>query len=104
MSGGVFLPSTQEKDLGRYALALQQLAAGRSNATGSVTLTASATSTVVTPQNCAPGSAVFLFPKTANAAAALSTTYVSSVGKQTFTITHASAASVDRSFFYVCLG
>lgn len=104
MSGGVYLPSTQEKDLAKYALALQQLAAGRSNATGTVTLTASATSTVVTPQNCAPGSTVFLFPKTANAAGALSTTYVATVAKQSFTITHASAVSVDRTFFYVCLG
>jgi hypothetical protein len=104
VSAGVYLPGTQEKDLAKYALALQQLAAGRSNATGSVTLTAGDTSTVVTPDNCAPGSAVFLFPKTANAAAALSDTYISSVGKQTFTITHASAVSVDRSFFYVCLG
>lgn len=104
MSGGVFLPGLTEKDLAKFALSLQQLASGRSNATGSVTLTASATSTVVTSPNCAPGSAVFLFPKTANAAGALSTTYVSSVGKQTFTITHASAASVDRTFFYVCLG
>jgi hypothetical protein len=104
MSGGVFLPSTQEKDLAKYALALQQLAAGRSNATGSVTLTASATSTVVTADNCAPGSAVFLFPKTANAAAALSTTYVGTVAKQSFTITHANNAQTDRSFFYVCLG
>jgi hypothetical protein len=104
MSGGVYLPSTQEKDLAKYALGLQQLAAGRSNATGTVTLTASATSTVVTPQNCAPGSAVFLFPKTANAAGALSTTYVSAVGKQTFTIAHANNAQVDRTFFYVALG
>jgi hypothetical protein len=104
MSGGVFLPSTQEKDLSKYALALQQLAAGRSNATGSVTLTAGATSTVVSADNCAPGSAVFLFPKTANAAAALSTTYVGTVAKQSFTITHANNAQTDRSFFYVCLG
>lgn len=100
----VLLPSTSEKDLAKYALSLQQLAAGRSNATGTVTLTANVTSTVVSATNCAPGSAVFLFPKTANAAAALSTTYISSVGKQTFTITHASAASVDRTFFYVCIG
>lgn len=104
MSGGVFLPGSTEKDLSKFALSLQQLASGRSNATGTVTLTAGATSTVVTPQNCASGSAVFLFPKTANAAGAMSTTYVSSVGKQTFTITHANAATVDRTFFYVCLG
>jgi hypothetical protein len=104
MSSGVYLPSTQEQDLAKYALALQQLAMGRSNATGTVTLTASATSTVVTPQNCAAGSAVFLFPKTANAAGALSTTYVGTVAKQSFTITHANTATVDRTFFYVCLG
>lgn len=104
MSGGVYVPDRNEKDLGKFALSLGQLAGGRSNATGTVTLTASATSTVVTPQNCAPGSAVFLFPKTANAAGALSTTYVATVAKQSFTITHASAVSVDRTFFYVCLG
>ena len=100
----VYLPSTQEKDLAKYALALQQLAAGRSNATGSVTLTAGATSTVVSAINCSPGSAIFLFPRTANAAGALSTTYVSSVGKQTFTLTHANAGTSDRTFFYICLG
>jgi hypothetical protein len=102
MSG--FSVSTTETDLAKFAIAIQQLYAGRSNATGSVTLAASAPSTVVTPINCAPGSAVFLFPKTANAAAALATTFVGTVGKQTFTITHANNAQVDRSFFYVCLG
>jgi hypothetical protein len=100
----VFLPSTAEKDLSKYALSLQQLAAGRSNATGSVTLAAGAASTVVSAPNCAPGSAVFLFPRTANAAAALATTFVSSVGKQTFTIAHANNAQTDRSFFWVALG
>jgi len=88
------------------ALSLQQLAAGRSNAAGSVTLAASATSTVVNAENCAPQTAVFLFPKTANAAAALAagTTFISAVGKQQFTITHANNAQTDRSFFYACLG
>jgi hypothetical protein len=104
MSAGVYLPGSQEKDLAKFAMSLQQLAMGRSNATGTVTLTPSATSTVVSAVNCAPGSAVFLFQKTANAAAALSTTYVASVGKQTFTVSHANNAQTDRSFFYVCLG
>lgn len=105
MSGpGVYIPDRNEKDLAKFVLSLQQLAQGRSNAMGTVTLTPSATSTVVEAVNCGPGSGVWLFQKTANAAAALSTTYISSVGKQTFTITHASAASVDRTFFYVCLG
>jgi hypothetical protein len=102
----VFLPSTEEKDLAKYALALQQLAAGRSNAAGSVTLAAGATSTVVSADNCAPQSSVFLFPKTANGAAALAagTSFINSVGKQSFTISHANNAQTDRSFFYVCLG
>ena len=102
----VFLPGPNEKDLGKYALSLQQLAAGRSNAAGSVTLAAGATSTIVKAENCAPQSAVFLFPKTANAAAALvaGSTFISSVGKQSFTISHANNGQTDRSFFYVCLG
>ncbi|WP_431014560.1 hypothetical protein [Bradyrhizobium pachyrhizi] len=100
----VFLPSTDEKDLSQYALSLQQLASGRSNATGSVTLAAGAASTVVSAINCGPGSAVFLFPRTANAAAALSGTFVGTVSKQSFTISHANNAQTDRTFFYVCLG
>lgn len=102
MSG--FSVSTTEKDPAKFALAIQQLYAGRSNASGSVALAAGATSTVVSAPNCAPQCAVFLFPKTANAAAALATTFISAVGKQSFTITHATGVSVDRSFFYVCLG
>jgi len=100
----VFLPGTTEKDLSKFALSLQQLAAGRSNAAGSVTLAANAASTTVSAVNCAPGSAVFLFPRTANAAAALSTTFVGTVAKQSFTISHANNAQTDRTFFYVCLG
>lgn len=69
MSG--FSIATTEKDPAQFALAIQQLYDGRSNASGTVTLAAGATSTVVSAINCAPQSAVFLFPKTANAAAAL---------------------------------
>jgi hypothetical protein len=93
-----------EKDPAKFAIAIQQLFSGRSNATGSVTLAAGEASTVVSPPNCAPQSAVFLFPKTANGAAALATTFISAVGKQSFTISHANSAQTDRSFFYVCLG
>jgi hypothetical protein len=102
----VYIPDRNEKDLSKYVLSLQQLAAGRSNAAGSLTLAAGAASTVVPADNCAPQSAVFLFPKTANAAAALAagSTFISSVGKQQFTISHANNAQTDRSFFYVCLG
>lgn len=96
--------ATTEKDPAKFAIAIQQLYSGRSNATGSVTLAAGATSTVVPAINCAPQSAVFLFPKTANAAAAMATTFIPAAGKQTFTITHANNAQTDRSFFWVAFG
>jgi hypothetical protein len=102
----VFSVSTQEKDLSKFALAIQQLSAGRSNATGLVTLAAGATTTAVSAANCAPWSTVFLYPTTADAAAALATTFVptATVTKQAFVINHANNAQADRTFFYVCLG
>jgi len=102
----VYVPSTAEKDLSRYALAIQQLANGRSNAVGSVTLTANASTTTVTPQNCAAGSSVFLFPTTAHSATEMGngTIYISTVTNKSFTITHANNSQADRTFFYACLG
>lgn len=96
--------STAEKDPSKFAIAIQQLFAGRSNACGSVTLAAGAGSTVVPAINCAAQCSVFLFPKTANGAAGAATTFVSSVGRQTFTISHANNGQTDRSFFWVALG
>lgn len=98
--------STQEKDLTKYALVLQQLAAGRSNAAGTITLNANATTSTQTPPNCAAGSAVLLFPRTANAAAELASgaCYVSAVGNKSFTVSHRNSSQLDRTFFYVCLG
>jgi hypothetical protein len=102
--------SPAERDLSRIVLAVRQLTEGRSNAVGSVTLTPDTgtpvTSTAVAAPNCGPGSAVLLFPQTANAAAALGTTYVpaADVAAGIFTIRHASAATTDRTFHFVCLG
>ncbi len=98
--------STQERDLTKFALAIQQLYAGRSNATGVVTLAANASSTTVSGKNIATGNAVFLFPATADAAAALATTYVpiATVTKQQFIIQHANNAQADRTFYWVALG
>lgn len=94
----------EEKEPRRFVLAINQLGQGRSNAVGSVTLTANAASTTVTAQNCGSGSSVFLFPKTANAAAALATTYVGTVSNGSFVITHANNSQSDKSFFWVALG
>jgi hypothetical protein len=104
MSATVLDPA--EKDIFKIVMALRQLTEGRSNATGIMTLASSAGSTTVTAPNCAAGSAVFLFPATANAAAALASTYVktSDVSKGQFVITHANNLQTDRTFFFVCLG
>src|SRR5262245_44345681 len=98
--------SPQEKDTFKIVAALKQLAQGRSNAVGSVTLAANAASTVVAAPNCAAGSAIFLFPQTANAAAEWKngTMYVGSVSKQQFVIAHANNAQTDRAFWWVALG
>jgi len=103
---GVLSVSSKERDLAKFALAIQQLANGRSNAAGLVTLAPGATSTTVSAINCAAGSAVLLFPATADAAAEAATTYVpaATVTKQQFVINHASSSQADRTFFYVCLG
>ena len=77
---------------------------GKLNSTGSVTLTASATSTVVAEARSGPDSVVLFMPTTANAAAELATMFVSSRGKQTFTITHANNGQTDRTFKYVVIG
>ncbi len=97
---------SNEKDLTKFAFAIQQLAAGRSNAVGSVTLRDGETTTTVAAPNCGAGSHVFLFPQTANAAAVVATTYVlaTNVTAGQFIITHASDADTDQTFSYVCLG
>jgi ABC-type branched-subunit amino acid transport system substrate-binding protein len=97
---------TNEKDLTKFAFSLQQLAQGRSNAVGTVTLRASQTTTTVTAPNCGAGSRVFLFPATANAAAVVAMTYVlaANVTAGQFIITHASDADVDQTFYWVALG
>lgn len=85
--------------------AIKDLTEGRSNAVGTVTLTAGATSTVVSKQTINANAGVFLSPTTANAAAALATTYVNvTAGGGSFTITHANNAQTDRTFVYLVNG
>ena len=104
MSATVLAPA--EKDLFKIVMAVRQLTEGRSNASGVVTLVAGTSVTAVAAPNCAAGSAILLFPATANAAAALATTYVRAVdvSKGQFVISHAANAQTDRTFFFVSLG
>lgn len=96
--------SATDRDL---VAAVNQVIAGRSNATGRVTLTASVTSTTITGANVNENAEIFLTPRTANAAAALGTTYASIsrvAGVPTVTITHANNAQTDRIFGYLIVG
>lgn len=88
------------------ALVVNSILDGKINATGSVTLTASAASTAVTEGRAGDDSVILFMPTTANAASeqAAGGMYVSSRGKQTFTITHANNAQSDRTFEYVVIG
>lgn len=99
-----YVVQTEEKDLTKHAFGQQQLAQGRSNAVGVCTLRASQTTTTVVAPNCGADSKVFLSPTTANAAAALATTYVSSVLTGSFVLTHASNVQADKTFGFICLG
>ena len=98
------MPSLAETDRTKILQSIRELFQGRSNAVGQVTLTANAASTVVTALNIGSGSRPQLTPKTANAAAALATTYVATVTVGSFTITHANNAQADKTFHWICLG
>lgn len=101
-----YVPGITETDLKKIVLALQQVAAGRSNAVGSVTLATGSPTTTVTTANCAVGSTPILTPASASAAAEVGngTIYVSAVTNGSFTITHANSATAGRTFLYAILG
>ena len=101
-----YVPGITETDLKKIILAIQQLAAGRSNAVGSVTLATGSSTTVVSAPNCAVGSTPILTPASASAAIELGngTLYVSAVANGSFTITHANSANAGRTFAYAILG
>lgn len=79
---------------------------GKTNNTGTFTLTASATSTTITDLRTGADSVILYSPSTANAASewAGGSMYISAVGKQSFTVTHANAATTDRTFYYAVIG
>jgi len=101
-----YVPGITETDLKKIVLALQQLAAGRSNAVGTVTLATGVATTVVTDKNCAAASTPLLTPVTANAATEVGngTLYVSAVANGSFTLAHANSATTARTFLYALHG
>lgn len=94
------VPGTDEKDLAVLAQAIRELAAGGTNARGTVTLTPSATSTVVSNKLASESSMVVLSPRTASAAAAAPGIFVSAKANGSFTLGHASSTATDQNFEY----
>lgn len=83
---------------------LNSVVNGRANVTGTVTLTAGTVTTSVSDNLFGSSYVPVLVPTTANAAAALGTTYVSTRVNGSFTLTHANNAQTDRTFLYVRWG
>ena len=90
----------------RLAGAISELADGRSNGFGSVTLTDSAATTAVTDRRVGTDTVISFMPTTANAAAEVGAggMYVGTVTEGSFTITHANNAQTDRTFTYCLQG
>lgn len=79
---------------------------GKINAVATLTLTANVGETVLSDPRLTLDSAVTLDPTSANAAAALTTTYAASVNRNNgaWTFTHANTATTDRTFKVSIIG
>lgn len=97
-------PLSRVSTIEQIVLALNAILTGRSNAVGTVTLTASVTTTTITDPRISADSAIVLAPTTANAAGAIATTYQGTTANGSCVINHANAASTDRTFKYVVIG
>lgn len=88
------------------ASVVNQIIRGGSNANGTVTLTPGAATTVVDKVGMGDQATILFSPMTANAALeqAAGTMFVSAIGPETFTITHANNAQADRTFRYLAIG
>lgn len=94
--------------LENHANHINQLLQGKTNNTGSVTLTANAgTTTLIESGNRIGNDTVILFmPTTANAATGITALYVSArdITLNTFTLTHTNNAQTDRIYNYILVG
>lgn len=79
---------------------INKMMTGRANNTGSFTLEAGVTTTVVSDPAFESSMVPLFTATTANAAGALATMYVSDRSKGSFTITHANTGTTDRTFIY----
>lgn len=88
----------------QLATTVNEMLRGRGNNVGSVTLTASVTTTTISDIRVKQTMTAVLIPRTANAAAAMTNVYISAVADGSITLTHSNTATVDRTFDYVLHG
>jgi hypothetical protein len=94
----------QGADLRRVVETVQMVMRGKFNAVTTLTLAAGVTTTVFIDERIGGESFIGLTPLSANAAAAVPTTWVSARDKGQATITHANTASVDRAYSVLIIG
>lgn len=88
------------RDLAR---AVNGLLRGERNATGQVTLTASSTTSTISDSRITADTVAILMPLTAHAAAAVAGLWQTAAAGA-ITLTHASTADVDKTFYFVLVG
>jgi len=77
---------------------------GKLNSTGTITLTASATTSTLTDARIGENSIILFMPITANGNTAKANLYVSARADGSATLTHASSGNTDQNFGYVVIG
>lgn len=98
-----FLPDAKEHRR-QLAQSIALVMAGKMNATSSVTLAPNVTTTSIVDSRIGASTWIGLSPLTADAAAAIGSTYVSAQQKGKATLTHTNAASADRTFALLLIG
>lgn len=83
---------------------LNNMLQGKLNATGTVTLAVSATTTTLIDSRIGASSFIELCPLSANAATALPAVWFSNFAKGSCTINHASSAHADQTFTTLIIG
>lgn len=99
----VDLPNEREHRR-QIAQLANNLLQGKLNTVIQVTLAPSATTTTVTDKRIGANTGLFFSPLTADAAAAVSSLYVSAQVNGSATLTHANTATTDRTFNVLLIG
>jgi len=94
----------QAQHLRLVSTTLNNVMDGKINSTGSVTLTASNTTTTLTDARIGGDSVIVFMPITSNGATAFQNLFVSARTSGSATLTHTSSSNADQNFAYAVIG